>query len=120
MRACECPICHEHFTGITAFDAHQQVDYTAAIQVICQQPASIGLVRNHHGRWALPPDPRKPNPWAEPVDVSSMADGDRHVKLVSRTGREITEAEIDAWAAEAQRGYCTTCWNPLPCARHGG
>lgn len=133
MSWCECGKCGEVFTGLGGFDRHQLVDYTAAIEVICQHPASIGMVRNRHGRWALPPDPRKPNPWAdrphdvipgsgrqgEPAEVSSMADGDRHVKLHTRTGTEITEAQIEAWAAEAQRGYCTTCWKPSPCAQHG-
>src|SRR5256885_1535645 len=42
----------------------------------------------------------------------------------TRTGHAASEDEIDAWAAGAERGYCTTetgsgtCWRPSPCPEH--
>jgi hypothetical protein len=63
MSACECGRCGEQFSGIKSFDQHQRADYKAGT-LTCLPPASLGLVRNRHGRWAFPPDPAKPNPWA--------------------------------------------------------
>lgn len=62
--ACECGICHEHFTGLTAFDKHQKVDYEAEVPVTCLPPATVGLRQDRHGRWGRAPDPARPNPWA--------------------------------------------------------
>jgi hypothetical protein len=60
---CECGVCGEHFSGVTAFDAHQRVNYEAEVPVTCQDPASLGMIKNRHGRWAAAPDPSRPNPW---------------------------------------------------------
>jgi hypothetical protein len=51
------------------------------------------------------------------VDMAALA-------ATTRTGHEASEDEIGAWAAEAERGYCTTetgsgtCWRPSPCPEH--
>jgi hypothetical protein len=46
---------------------------------------------------------------------------------VTATGRVLSDADIDALAEEANRGYCTAyrtapaagrCWRPLPCDEH--
>jgi hypothetical protein len=64
MSWCECPICENVFTGIRAFDVHQRVNYEAKHPVTCIPPYELGMVRNKHGRWMIPADPDKPNPWA--------------------------------------------------------
>ena len=54
MSASECAPCGERFAGVTAFDRHQDRDYTRTPPVICRPPANCGLVRNEHGRWGFP------------------------------------------------------------------
>lgn len=54
MSACQCHPCGRHFTGLTAFDKHQDVDYTRQPEVRCIDPAALGMVQNPHGRWGYP------------------------------------------------------------------
>ncbi len=117
MSACECPACHRHFSSLGGFDRHQQWDRQTWV-LTCLDPASIGMVRNTHGRWAMAPDPSKPNPFRADPDVIRGIERVTGETYHTRTGWEITDEMIDAWAAEAQRGYCTVCWKPSPCARH--
>lgn len=56
MTVCACALCSEAFTGVTAFDAHQDRDYSRVPAVICRPPAVCGLVRNEYGRWGMPAD----------------------------------------------------------------
>jgi hypothetical protein len=56
MSACLCHPCGREFTGLTAFDRHQDVDYTRRPAVRCMDPASVGLVQGAHGRWGFPSD----------------------------------------------------------------
>lgn len=58
MSACLCDPCGREFTGLTAFDKHQDVDYTRRPAVRCMDPATVGLVQGAHGRWGFPPDAR--------------------------------------------------------------
>jgi hypothetical protein len=57
MRACQCARCGREFTGLTAFDRHQDVSYKRRPAVLCKDPATAGLVRQKSGRWGLPIDP---------------------------------------------------------------
>lgn len=54
MSACKCAPCGREFTGLTAFDKHQDVDYGRTPAVRDQDPAALGLVQNDHGRWGSP------------------------------------------------------------------
>ena len=56
MSACLCHPCGREFTGLTAFDKHQDVDYTRRPAVRCMDPASVGLVQQPSGRWGFPID----------------------------------------------------------------
>ena len=56
MSACLCHPCGAEFTGLTAFDRHQDVDYTRRPAVRCMDPASVGLVKGVTGRWGSPAD----------------------------------------------------------------
>jgi hypothetical protein len=56
VRACQCARCERWFTGLTAFDRHQDVDYSRRPAVQCKDPAAAGLVRQESGRWGLPID----------------------------------------------------------------
>ena len=56
MSACLCDPCGREFTGLTAFDKHQDVDYTRRPAVRCMDPATVGLVQGSHGRWGFPAD----------------------------------------------------------------
>lgn len=56
MSTSACSPCGEIFTGLTAFDRHQDVDYSRRPAVTCLDPASVGLVRNDLGRWGEPLD----------------------------------------------------------------
>lgn len=64
MSACQCAACGESFTGVRSFDQHQAIRYDRRPAITCRPPASLGMIRNRHGRWGLPPDPAKPNPFA--------------------------------------------------------
>jgi hypothetical protein len=57
VSACLCSPCGRQFTGLTAFDKHQEVDYRREPAVRCMDPATAGLVRQSSGRWGLPIDP---------------------------------------------------------------
>ena len=59
MSACLCHPCGAEFTGLTAFDRHQDVDYTRRPAVRCMDPASVGLVIGAYGRWGFPVDASK-------------------------------------------------------------
>ena len=52
MAACECALCGRKFSGLTTFDAHQDVDYKRQPRVICREPSEIGMKLNGHGLWA--------------------------------------------------------------------
>lgn len=54
MSACLCDPCGREFTGLTAFDKHQDVDYTRRPAVRCMDPAAVGLVKGAYGRWGFP------------------------------------------------------------------
>lgn len=54
MSTCTCHPCGESFTGLTAFDKHQDVDYNRRPAVQCLDPATLGMERNAHGRWGYP------------------------------------------------------------------
>lgn len=54
MATCICARCGRTFTGLTAFDRHQDVDYKRKPPVLCDV---TGLVRQSSGRWGLPADP---------------------------------------------------------------
>lgn len=56
MSACLCDPCGREFTGLGAFDKHQDVDYTRRPAVRCMDPASVGLVIGAYGRWGFPVD----------------------------------------------------------------
>ena len=56
MSACLCHTCGREFTGLTAFDKHQDVDYTRRPAVRCMDPATVGLVQQPSGRWGFPID----------------------------------------------------------------
>jgi hypothetical protein len=51
---CHCGACHRTFTGLTLFDAHQDVDYTRRPAVVCRDPASQGLAQSPRGAWGTP------------------------------------------------------------------
>jgi hypothetical protein len=58
VSACTCSPCGRKFTGLTAFDKHQQVDYSRRPAVACLDPATLGLKQDQYGRWGFPPDAR--------------------------------------------------------------
>jgi hypothetical protein len=58
MSACECASCERKFTGLSAFDRHQDVDYSRRPAVHCMEPATAGLVLNARGVWGWPADAR--------------------------------------------------------------
>jgi hypothetical protein len=51
---CHCGLCHETFSSLTLFDAHQDVDYSRRPAVVCRAPAGLGLVRDYRSTWATP------------------------------------------------------------------
>jgi hypothetical protein len=54
MSASQCPACRQEFTGVTAFDAHQDVDYTRRPPVLCLEPRDLGMARDRNGRFYVP------------------------------------------------------------------
>jgi hypothetical protein len=48
---CHCGACHRTFTGLTLFEAHQDVDHTRTPPVVCRDPASQGLAQDDRGTW---------------------------------------------------------------------
>ena len=54
MTAGKCDPCGREFTGLGAFDKHQDVNYDRRPPVICQDPAAVGLVQQESGRWGFP------------------------------------------------------------------
>jgi hypothetical protein len=56
MSTCICNPCGRAFTGLTAFDKHQDVDYSRRPAVRCQDPTAAGLVQQPSGRWGFPID----------------------------------------------------------------
>jgi hypothetical protein len=58
MTACQCSPCGREFTGLGAFDKHQDVDYSRRPAVRCLDPASVGLVRQDQGRWGFVLNPQ--------------------------------------------------------------
>jgi hypothetical protein len=70
MATCLCDPCGREFSGLTAFDKHQQVDYSRRPAVVCLDPATVGLVLNGRGRWGSPSD----GSWAERFRAADPAD----------------------------------------------
>lgn len=59
MPRSECSPCKRVFSSLSAFDRHQQVDYTRRPAVVCLEPATVGLVWDPKRElWAWPPDDR--------------------------------------------------------------
>lgn len=54
MSACECSPCGRKFTGLTAFDKHQDVDYKRTPAVRCIDPATLGMSQDGRGFWYEP------------------------------------------------------------------
>jgi hypothetical protein len=55
MAVCECAACGHKFSGLKAFDRHQDVNYLRCPAVVCLDPAAAGLVAVR-GRWGIPLD----------------------------------------------------------------
>jgi hypothetical protein len=51
---CECAGCHEVFSSLTGFDAHQKRAFGTPAPVTCLEPSGLGMHRNRHGHWAQP------------------------------------------------------------------
>jgi hypothetical protein len=51
---CHCAACHQTFTGLGLFDAHQDVDYTRRPSVTCKPAQALGLVQDGRGTWGTP------------------------------------------------------------------
>jgi hypothetical protein len=51
---CHCAACHQTFTGLGLFDAHQHVDYTRQPAVTCEPAVRLGLVQDGRGTWGTP------------------------------------------------------------------
>jgi hypothetical protein len=49
-----CGACHRSFLSLTAFDAHQDVDYSRRPAVECRDPASLGMTPGGTGVWGTP------------------------------------------------------------------
>jgi hypothetical protein len=54
MSACQCARCREEFTGVSAFDRHQDVDYSRQPPVLCWEPRDLGMMRDRNGRFYVP------------------------------------------------------------------
>lgn len=46
---CVCRACGDGFNSVTAFDKHQVLNSRG--QVVCRDPATLGMVRNADGWW---------------------------------------------------------------------
>ena len=51
---CHCARCHQTFSGLGQFDAHQDVDYTRREPVVCKPPWELGLAQSPRGTWCTP------------------------------------------------------------------
>jgi hypothetical protein len=51
---CQCGLCGATFTGVTLFDAHQDVSYTRRPVIICRDPVALGLAQDPRGTWGTP------------------------------------------------------------------
>ena len=51
---CHCGACHQTFTGLSLFDAHQDVDHARTPPIVCRDPASQGLAQSDRGTWGTP------------------------------------------------------------------
>lgn len=51
---CACGQCHQTFTGMGLFDAHQDVSYKRDPVIICRPPTALGLAQNARGTWGTP------------------------------------------------------------------
>jgi hypothetical protein len=51
---CGCAACGQVFTGLTLFDAHQDVNYAREPVIACRPPAWLGLVQDARGTWGTP------------------------------------------------------------------
>ena len=51
---CACVLCGATFTGLTLFDAHQDVDYGRQPVIVCRDPAALGLAQDARGTWGTP------------------------------------------------------------------
>jgi hypothetical protein len=51
---CRCVLCGQTFTGLTLFDAHQDVDYNRHPVIVCRDPTGLGLAQDSRGTWGTP------------------------------------------------------------------
>src|SRR5215469_12294033 len=51
---CHCGACHQTFTGLTLFEAHQDVNYNRAPVIKCGDPRAQGLAQDDRGTWGTP------------------------------------------------------------------
>jgi len=51
---CHCARCHQTFPSLTAFDAHQNVNYRRKEPVICRDPEAMGMVLDSRHVWRTP------------------------------------------------------------------
>jgi hypothetical protein len=51
---CSCVLCGHTFTGLTLFDAHQDVDYGREPVIVCRDPTGLGLAQDARGTWGTP------------------------------------------------------------------
>jgi hypothetical protein len=54
---CECPLCHERFSGVQTFELHRQPGKhpnPGAWLGECRDPASKGMTKNPRGVWSRP------------------------------------------------------------------
>jgi len=51
---CQCVLCGATFTGLTLFDAHQDVNYKRKPPIICLAPRALGLAQDARGTWGTP------------------------------------------------------------------
>ena len=53
MSACACSPCGRPFRSLSAFDRHQDADYSCRPAIRCEDPAGLGMVPDQYGRWGI-------------------------------------------------------------------
>jgi len=53
---CHCAACHQTFSHLSLFVAHQDVDYARPRErmIVCRSPAALGLAASDRGVWHTP------------------------------------------------------------------